>query len=127
MRCLIIKPEFAKQIMDGVKPVEMRTVKAKAPQRVAIAASKVQKILGMATILKCLDIEGLQCWFLEDVVKFKTPQTYIHKNGCVVWIDVPVDIDAPADKVKQTISHADFIIADVTLDDGSKPTRAMLE
>ena len=117
MRTLIITPQFAKQIMEGVKPVEFRRVSVKAGQRVAIAASKIRQVLGLATISQCQKIEDLYCWHLTDVAKFKTPQPYQHKNGCVVWIDVPVDIDAPADKVIQTISHADFIEHDVVLDE----------
>lgn len=73
MKCLVIKPEYVGEILDGVKPIEYRTWPTKYRGEIFIACSATRYtkgyIAGVVTITDCIynDIENVYEWHLSNI------------------------------------------------------------
>ena len=95
MKCLFVRSPFAGWIVDGVKTVEYRTQPTRIRGKIGIIQSKSGTVIGEVEITGCEWNESLEHyeWSLANGARYVAPLSFQHKNGAVVWIDVP---DCPA-------------------------------
>ena len=110
---LIIKPKWADLILDGYKTIEIRGSRTKIRGDIGIIKSGSKKIYGKANLYDCTELskedfnelrdkhlvnisydELLKIypnpygWFLKDAKIFKKAMPYMHKKGCVIWVNL---------------------------------------
>lgn len=113
MKGLIIKPRWADLILDGKKTIEVRGRKTNIRGTIGIIKSGSKKVYGTAELFSCAELtkdnfdlwkdshqlaityEQLlkiypkpYAWCLRKIDKFDKPMDYMHKNGCVVWVNI---------------------------------------
>ena len=95
MKCLIVRPPFAKYIVDGIKRIEYRSRKTNIRGRIGIIESGTSVVIGDVILSDCKynpDIH-LWEWHLDSPNKYATIVRVTRKKGCVVWEDIYFDPD----------------------------------
>lgn len=110
-RGLVVRAPWSFDIVDGIKPWEMRSRRTNFRGRFGIINGGSGLVIGVATLVDCLDplpeenyfdfydkhridhncvnaIKWKYPWVLEDCERFQEPIKYIHKPGAVVWINL---------------------------------------
>lgn len=110
---LIIKSYWADKILDGSKTIEIRGSNTKNIGDIEIIKSGTGLIYGKCKLYKteplnkeryqilkkkhCVELSWKElcnvykkpyAWFLSDIIKYKTPKPYKHKQGCVIWVNL---------------------------------------
>lgn len=111
-RGLIINPEPLEKILSGMKTLELRKKNNKTRGRIALIQKGSGKIIGFATIgdsvgpmtfsdftarihehgvephrLRLVFDDGYVVgWKLSEVGRLRTPVSYVHKAGAVIWV-----------------------------------------
>ena len=93
MKCLFVRHPYAGWIVDGVKPVEYRTMQTKIRGRIGIIQSRSGLVIGDVEITGCKYNEELDYyeWELANAHRYATPVPFTWKSGAVVWINVEYD------------------------------------
>ena len=115
LKGLVIKPNWADLILDGVKTWEIRGSATKHRGPVYIIKSGSGEIFGAARLVECRPFtidDYHECgyfhqlnnislftrynqpwaWVFEDAVRFKEPLSYQHPQGAVIWVNLPHSI-----------------------------------
>lgn len=107
---LIIRREHCQKILDKKKTYEMRSRRTNFRGRFGLIIAGTKKVFGEATLIASHEtkidssvvwaamLSFHQCqeympqwpyaWVLGDVVKYKKPIPYNHKNGQVAWVNL---------------------------------------
>lgn len=117
MRILVVKRHYGEQILDGTKPLEIRSRNTNIRERIGIAFSETGKVFGTveltdSTLLSDFDFETRYNehkvpldepllsnytqkwgWSMKNPKKFKEPIPYKHKQGCVTWVNYDLEGD----------------------------------
>ena len=111
MKCLIIKPYWADLILKGEKTLELRGSNTKIRGRIGIIKSKTGKVFGEVDLVDCIKLtdedfytlvdkhkvtcsredisyKNIYAWVIENPVIYKEPKDYVHKQGCVIWVNI---------------------------------------
>lgn len=113
MKGLIIKPKWADLILDGEKLIEIRGRNTTIRGTIGIIKSKTKKVFGTAELFASIeltkkDYEKLwhrhrltilwdeliktyskpYAWFMLEPKRYDEPIDYVHKQGCVVWVNL---------------------------------------
>lgn len=115
MKGFIVKRYWANLILSGEKTWEIRGSRCNIRGTVGILSEG--KVLGTVDIVDCLelslkeyqensnehrvaignssfgDLKSLPykktfAWVMKNPVVFKSPKNYIHKKGCVIWVNL---------------------------------------
>lgn len=108
---LILLPNWAELILNGLKTWEIRSSNTKKRGRIAIIASKTGKIFGEVDLVDSFPLteelyknnlsrHRINCqysnlppnyrwvWQLANPVIYKTPIPYTHPQGAVIWVNL---------------------------------------
>jgi predicted transcriptional regulator len=113
MKGLIIKPNWADYILDGYKDLEIRGSNTKIRGDIGIIQSGSKMVYGTANLKDTIKLnkqlfDELQnrhllsiqweellkiyktpyAWYLSNAKRYKTPISYEHKQGCVIWVNL---------------------------------------
>lgn len=111
MKGLIIKPNWADLILDGIKNLELRGHNTTIRGTIGIIKSGTKMIYGTVDLIDCIILnedkfykminnhqfkedfnnikyKNLYGWVLENPLKFENPIPYEHKLGCVIWVNI---------------------------------------
>lgn len=114
MKGLILLGKSANLILDGKKTVEIRSTKTLKRERIGIIISGTKKVWGTVEIYDCIKLnkelfEDLlrdkhcsnksyeellkiypkpYAWLLRNSEKFNEPIDYVHKQGCITWVNL---------------------------------------
>ena len=95
MKCLIVRPPFAKYIVDGIKTIEYRSRKTNIRGRIGIIESGTSTIIGDVKIIDCTynpDIH-LWEWKLSSPNKYYRSIRIKRKKGAIIWEDIDFNPD----------------------------------
>lgn len=111
MKGLIIKPKWADLILNGDKTIEIRASKTNIRGEIGIIKSGTKKVFGTVNLFHCVEIDErlflkwankhkVDCkfkdlpykkpyaWCFTNIIKYKEPVAYEHKQGCVIWVNI---------------------------------------
>ena len=85
MKCLFVRHPYAGWIVDGVKPIEYRTMQTKIRGRIGIIQSRSGLVIGDVEITGCKYNEELDYyeWELANAHRYATPVPITWKSGAV--------------------------------------------
>jgi hypothetical protein len=114
MKGLIIKGHWLDLILSGMKPWEIRGSNTSIRGRIALIKSGTGMIFGTVELFgvknltqwdlleyhekhRVYDLDDIpyrqpRAWVLQNPVKFDKPIPYKHKQGAVIWVNLPDDI-----------------------------------
>lgn len=108
-RALIVRAPYAGWIVDGLKPLEMRSTGTSIRGRIGIIEARTGLIIGEAVLEDVMKlgekekkdfqrfhkVEDLSLldkwtfgWFLTNPRRYKTPVKYTHPSGAVIWVKI---------------------------------------
>ena len=87
MKCLIVRPPFAKYIVDGIKTIEYRNRKTNIRGRIGIIEAGTSTIIGDVELYDCTYNPDIYLWEwkLEAPNKYLYPVHFQHKKGAIIW------------------------------------------
>jgi predicted transcriptional regulator len=111
MKGLIIKQRWAELILDGHKTMELRGNNTKIRGTIGVIISGTKQVYGTVDLIDCLllnkesyynnkdkhkvDLEYEELsykntygWILDNPKLYAKPISYIHKKGCVIWVNI---------------------------------------
>lgn len=116
MKGLIIKEHWAELILSGMKTIELRSSNTKIRGTIGIIISGTGMIYGTVDLLDCIELnketfyekinehcfeDGIEKvpykkiygWRLSNPQRFEKPIPYTHKQGCVIWVNLPTILE----------------------------------
>lgn len=95
MKCLIVRPPFAKYIVDGVKTSEYRSRKTNIRGRIGIIEAGTSTVIGDVELGDCVYDCNYRIWEWElyNCRRYLIPIKYQHEQGVVVWTNVEYNLD----------------------------------
>ena len=100
MKCLLVKPEFARWIVQGAKQNEYRTLKTYVRGRIGIAETgtvkggnwPMRRIIGDVELYDCVYCPtgpraGLWCWLLARPRRYKAPVYVPVQHGPQIFFE----------------------------------------
>ena len=95
MKCLIVRPPFAKYIVDGIKGIEYRSRKTNITGRIGIIEAGTSTIIGDVYLHACKYNPDIYLWEWELCFpnKYKYPIHIQRKKGAIIWEDIDFDTD----------------------------------
>lgn len=108
MKGLIIKEEFLSKFFGGNKTAEVRNQNTTIRGKILLCCSIKHEVWGEAELFdvirvlkteyssytylhQSVDFPGYHInylWLMKKIKKYKKPQKYKHKPGCVIWINL---------------------------------------
>lgn len=103
MKCLLVKPNFAHWIVQGVKPQEYRKQKTYTRGRIGIMETGgdwhspcglMHRIVGDVELFDCIFYEdvGLFAWMLTNPRQYRIPVFVPIQRGPQVWVNAEYDV-----------------------------------
>ena len=106
---LCIKSPFAQLVVEGRKTWELRSFRTHKRERIAIAMSQTQSLVGEVDIVDCIPLDDtliqqnvakhqvhdprgllgggqLFAWVLESPSQYNPPKSYEHPAGAISWV-----------------------------------------
>lgn len=110
-RLLVVKGPWAQQIVSGVKSWELRSSNTSIRERVGIALSGTQRIIGEASLVDCFPLtteminenfqhhrvesvteiipgSAVRAWVFRNPCQYQSAKPYQHPLGAIKWVQV---------------------------------------
>lgn len=110
MKGLIIKKPWTDLILSGTKTWEIRGSNTKIRGRIEIIESGTGTIVGSVELVASIPLskikyqlskkhhrventslvryKNIYAWILKNPIKYKVPKKYVHKKGCIIWVNL---------------------------------------
>ncbi|RRJ54717.1 ASCH domain-containing protein [Paenibacillus oralis] len=106
---LIVRDPWIEMLLSGFKTWEIRSKPTSIRGKIGLIKSGTKKIFGEINIIDCVEIpvtdfnryfefhhvqdissfgySKIFAWVMQNPIRYAEPKPYIHRPGCVVWVN----------------------------------------